>query len=226
MFEVNKEYANRRGKYTVLTLNPPRMRVRYTDGEVAELNIGIQARIWENIVVEREAMAARRSARLNSNKTQFFIKAVSIPSVAEFSFPGWQERVVMVRPMDVDIIQPGDRLIYFGLETQNFIAVATITGPSREANPKDFFYITDAELAHFFPVDYDAAAQRLTGGVTDDSIELESQPNFSKLKLAPESFLKITEDDFELLAESLTEIAEIDEDEEVEEEEFQEEDEE
>ena len=45
MFEVNGEYANRKGKYTVLALTPPKMKVQYEDGSVANVNINIQARI-------------------------------------------------------------------------------------------------------------------------------------------------------------------------------------
>jgi hypothetical protein len=48
---------------------------------------------------------------------------------------------------------------------------------------------------------------------------LESYPDFSKLHIEPESFFRISEDDFELLAEALTEITE---DEEEETEEFEE----
>lgn len=230
MFEVNGTYINRRGKYTVLSMNPPKMRVCYEDGETAELNIAIQARIWENILVEQEAEAAKRNARsaygAGGSKTQFFIKAVTVPSPSDFSFAGWSERVIMANETEMTMLQPGDRIIYYALETQNFVAVATITGSPKTADPKDFFYTTDLEMAYFFPVDVDAAALKLTSGVMDDSLELESQPNFRKLKLAPESFLKITEDDFELLAEILTEIAESDEEEDLEEEEFEEEDEE
>lgn len=229
MFEVNGTYINRRGKYTVLSLNPPKMQVRYEDGEAAELKIAIQARIWENILVEQEAAAARRSARsaqaAGGSKTQYFIKAVTVPSPSEFAFAGWSERVLMAKESEADMLQPGDRIIYYALETQTFVAVATITGAPKTADPKDFFYTTDLEMACFFPIDVDAASVKLSTGVTDDSIELESQPNFRKLKLAPEDFLKINEDDFELLAEILTEIAESDEDEEIEEEEFEEEDE-
>ena len=230
MFEVNGTYINRRGKYTVLSLNPPKMVVRYEDGETAELKIAIQARIWENIVVEQEAEAAKRSARsalgASGSKTQFFIKAVTVPSPSEFVFSGWAERVILAPESQADMLQPGDRIIYYAIETQTFIAVATITGAPKTADPKDFFYTVDLERACFFPVDVDAASVKLTTGVPDDSIELESQPNFRTLELAPESFLKITEDDFELLAEILTEIAESDDDEDLEDEEFEEEDEE
>ena len=63
MFEVNQSYANRKGKYTVLEVNPPKMRVRYEDGTEAELNVEIQTRIWENIQSEEEARVVARTAR-------------------------------------------------------------------------------------------------------------------------------------------------------------------
>lgn len=227
-FEVGGEYVNRKGKYTVLDINPPKMTVRYEDGTTAEVNIAIQARIWENILVEQEAEAARRSAKSSrggTSKTQYFIKAVSVPSPTEMIFSGWAEHVILATPEDAQKIQPGDRIIYYAIEPQTFIAVATITSPPTLANPKDFFYTIDLEEAYFFPVDLDAAALSLELGVADDSVELESQPNFRKLNLQPESFLPITEDDFELLAEILTEIVEEEEEEEIEEDDYPEDDE-
>lgn len=227
-FEINGEYVNRKGKYTVLDMNPPKMTVRYEDGSVAEVNMAIQGRIWENILVEREAEEAKRSARSsrgNTSKTQFFIKAVTVPSPTEMIFAGWAERVILATAEEAQKIQPGDRIIYYALESQTFVAVATITGPANPANPKDFFYTVDLEEAYFFPIDVDAAAVNLEMGVADDSVELESQPGFRKLNLKPESFLPITEDDFELLAEILTEIAEEEEDEDPDEDDYVEEDE-
>ncbi len=63
MFEVNGSYANRKGRYTVLEVNPPRMLVRYEDGSEAELNMDIQERIWQNIAAEIEARESSRAAR-------------------------------------------------------------------------------------------------------------------------------------------------------------------
>ena len=64
MFELNGVYRNRIGEYTVVALNGPRLVVRYADGSEAELNINIQARIWENIVAELEERAhSRRQLR-------------------------------------------------------------------------------------------------------------------------------------------------------------------
>ncbi len=228
VFEINGEYVNRKGKYTVLDMNPPKMTVRYEDGSTAELNIGIQARIWENILVEREAEEAKRSAKSNrggTSKTQYFIKAVSTPAPTEMIFAGWAEKVILATTEEAQKIQPGDRILYYAIEAQTFVAVATITGTPTTANPKDYFYAVDLEEAYFFPVDVDAAAVNLELGVAYDSVELESQPNFRKLQLKPESFLPITEDDFELLAEILTEIAEEEEDEDLDEDDYVEDDE-
>ena len=58
-------------------------------------------------------------------------------------------------------------------------------------------------------------------------MELESQPRFKRLRLEAEAYYPINEDDFELLAEALTEVAEDEEEEAADdEEEFEEEDEE
>ena len=221
MFELNGVYRNRMGEYTVLAINGPRMTVRYADGSEAELNVNIQARIWENIVAEQEARAASGRHLRSSNKdTTHYIKAVSLPPGEELAFPGWQERVVMIpTPELAQRIKPGDRFIYYAVEAQTFFAVVTITGDVFEADPKQHTFTTEAEKVFFFPTDVDAASADLDHGVTADSIELESYPDFGKLHIEPEAFYRISEDDFELLAEALTEITE---DEEEETEEFEE----
>lgn len=221
MFELNGVYRNRIGEYTVLTLNGPRMTVRYADCAEAELNVNIQARIWENIVAEQEARAASSRHLRSSNKdTTHYIKAVSLPPGEELAFPGWQERVVMVpTPELAQRVKPGDRFIYYAVEAQTFFAVVTITGDAFEADPKQYTFTTEADKVWFFPTDVDAASADLEHGVTADSIELESYPDFRKLHIEPEAFYRISEDDFELLAEALTEITE---DEEEETEEFEE----
>lgn len=221
MFELNGVYRNRIGEYTVLTLNGPRMTVRYADGAEAELNVNIQARIWENIVAEQEARAASSRHLRSSNKdTTHYIKAVSLPPGEELAFPGWQERVVMVpTPELAQRVKPGDRFIYYAVEAQTFFAVVTITGDAFEADPKQYTFTTEADKVWFFPTDVDAASADLEHGVTADSIELESYPDFRKLHIESEAFYRISEDDFELLAEALTEITE---DEEEETEEFEE----
>lgn len=226
MFELNGVYRNRMGEYTVLAINGQRMTVRYADGTEAELNINIQARIWENIVAEQEARAASSRHLRQSNKdTTHYIKAVSLPPGEELAFPGWQERVVMVlTPELAQRIKPGDRFIYYAIEAQTFFAVVTITGDMFEADPKQHTYTTEVDRAAFFPTDVDATVPDLDHGVSVDSIDLESYPDFGKLHIENETFYRISEDDFELLAEALTEITE-DEEEEVEEYEEYEEDE-
>jgi hypothetical protein len=226
MFELNGVYRNRNGEYTVLAINGQRMTVRYTDGAEAELNVGIQARIWENIVAEQEARAASSRHLRQSNKdTTHYIKAVSLPPGEELVFPGWQERLVMVpNPELAQRMKPGDRFIYYAVEAQTFFAVVTITGEMFEADPKHHTFTTELERAAFFPTDVDATVPDLDHGVSVDSVELESYPDFGKLHIEPEAFYRISEDDFELLAEALTEITE-DEEEEVEEYEEYEEDE-
>lgn len=82
----------------------------------------------------------------------------------------------------------------------------------------------DHNQAHFFSIDIDAEAHSLKQAVSIDSVELESYPNLMKMRLQPESFLKMSEDDFELLAELLTEVSEDDEEDLEDEEEYEEED--
>ena len=212
MFEVDGVYRNRIGQYQVLSIDGQRMSVRYENGEEAELNVNIQVRIWENILAEQEARAAsNRFLRSPSKDTNHYIKAVSIPPGQELLFPGWQERVVMVPSEEqAQKIKPGDRLIYYAVEAQIFFAVVTVTGELFSADPKQYTYTTDLEKAFFFPVDIDAAAVSLDTetGVTIDSVELESIPDFGQARVEAAAFYKISEDDFELLAEALTEITE------------------
>lgn len=218
MFEVNGTYANRRGEYTVLEITPPMMLVRYTDGEEAELKISVQERIWQNIATEYEARAASKSARRKSAQgTNHFIKVISIPAMDELAFPGWAERMVMAPlPRGNSTVKGGDRLIMYCLESRTFFAVVTITGDSKPANPKDYFFTVSLNEVDFFPIDIDATVARPDNGVEVDTVELESQPRFRRLRIESESFLPINEDDFELLAEALTEVTEeedVDEDE-------------
>lgn len=217
MFEVHGKYANRKGRYTVLEINEPKMTVRYEDGSEATLNIDIQERIWENILAEEEAKTASRNARRarwgsSSGTTQHFIKVISIPSGNEVIFPGWEERVVMARAEESGpSMKKGDRLIYYALEAQTFFAVATITGEPFEADPKKYTFTVDTESAVFYPIDIDADVGKLEKGVPVDSVELESWPNFGRQGMRIESFWVISEDDFELLAEALTEVSEEEE---------------
>jgi hypothetical protein len=223
MFELNETYANRRGKYVVLAVNPPKMQVRFEDGSHAELNMDIQQRIWENIQAEVDARSASRSRlhRDRTSTTQFFIKPISILAAEELTFPGWQERVAATGSSEQEI-RSGDRLIYYAIEAQVFFAVATITGASFESGKnKD----EEGRQVQFFPIDLDAHAHNLDKAVTFDSVELESQPNLKSLLNKPDTYIAINEDDFELLAELLTEVAEEEDEDEDDEEEDEEEDE-
>lgn len=226
MFELNGKYANRKGSYTVLEINPPQMLVRYEDGSEADLNMQRQARIWENIAVEIEAQEAKKSTRaargLSTN--QHFINCITLPDIEELTFPGWPERVIIAtRPEDVEAVKKGDRIIIYLIGPQVFYAVATITNDGVEKNPKDYFYNIEERTAHFFSLDIDAEALSLETAVSIDTVELESYPKLSKMRLESGTYLKISEDDFELLAELLTEVTEDDDEDPDEEDEYEEE---
>lgn len=231
MFEINGEYANRKGTYTVLAIDGPIMSVRYADGTHADLNINIQARIWENIQAEQEASAAKSSTRKRRHHSaaaptvSHYIKVVSSPPGEELSFPGWDARVVLVEPAKKKHpIKKGDRLIFYAPEEQNFFAVATVTGDPFSADPKKYTYALDADSVDFCQIDIDAETGKLTSGVDLDSIELESCPDFEESKIVAEMFCPISEDDFELLAEALTEVTELEEEDLDDEDDFDEED--
>lgn len=215
MFEINKQYANRKGKYIVQAINDDIMTVRYEDDSEADLKMSIQKRIWENISSEVEEANRRQAARRGpSQNTQYFIKAISLPT-GDILFPGWHERVVMAENAKrAESVKPGDRLIYYAIEAKVFFAVVTITGPAVSADPKKYLFTTLADSAYFFPVDTDAAISSVALAVPYDSMELESQPKFRTLRIEAESFLPINEDDFELLAELVTELTESEDDDE------------
>jgi hypothetical protein len=217
MFEVNGKYENRKGKYTVLEINEPKMHVLYEDGSEADLRIELQERIWENISTEIEAKEAKKSNRAAKgvSTNQHFIQSISLPDVEELTFPGWPERVIIARrPEDIETVKKGDRVIIYLIEPQMFFGVATITTDPVEKNPKDYFYKIDQDSAYFFSIDIDAEAQSMETAVSIDNVELESYPKLAKMRLEADTYLKMSEDDFELLAELLTEVAEDDEDDE------------
>ncbi|MEM7115591.1 MAG: hypothetical protein AAF614_24330 [Chloroflexota bacterium] len=192
------------------------MVVRYEDGSEATLKVGMQERIWQNISAEEEAQEAVRRAKAakkksSSRDTRFLIKIVSSPT-DDFTFPGWQEKVAIILSDSAERPQhSGDRLIYYAMETQSFVAVATITGESFTANLKKYTYTLAQKEAEFFSVDPDTTVPKPSLGVLLENIELESRPDLSKLPLHPELYVLINEDDFEMLAEALAEISEDDE---------------
>jgi hypothetical protein len=53
-FRVGEMYANRRGNYEVMQIAPPKMTIRYDDGQLVTPDIVILARIWDNMQVPPE----------------------------------------------------------------------------------------------------------------------------------------------------------------------------
>lgn len=224
MFQIGQQYENRLGKYTVLEINEPRMTVQYEDGTTAELNMAIQHRIWDNIVAEREAKQSRARAmrRSSAMDTRHFIKPISMMVAEELSFPGWKERVGASSTASPQL-RPGDRLIYYAIENQVFFAVATITGTSFEPSPRDQLFDKQAEQQmRYFPVDLDSYARNLDKAIPLESVEIESEIDIKGRLNQTGVYIPITEDEFELIAEMLTEYTE-EEEEEIEEEEEEEE---
>jgi hypothetical protein len=215
-FEVGEKYATRRGTYTVLELNEPKMTVQYEDGTTAELNIAIQHRIWENIdaeeEMERSSKAARESRRRAQQGTQFFIRPANGLKAEALSVKGWKEDVTVRQAPKVKIAL-GDRLIYYLIESQTFIAVTTVTGvpsePTRRDHPPDS-HAEDPVL--LFPLDIDAQAMSAENAISIDGVEFESQPDIKSLLGDLNAFVPITEDEFELLAEMLSEASEDEDD--------------
>jgi hypothetical protein len=66
----------------------------------------------------------------------------------------------------------------------------------------------------YFPIDLDAQSTNLDKAVTLDSVELESVTDVKKALGKAGYYTRISEDDFELLAELLTELTEDDDDDE------------
>jgi hypothetical protein len=217
MFETGGTYENRKGTYTVISIDGQRMHVRYEDGTAADLKVGIQERIWRNILDEREAAQAKadryaQAVLRGGNGTRYFIKSISLATTEELVFPGWQEQLVMsINPIHATRINAGDRLIYYNIEMERFFAVATITGDPFKADPKEYFYNVAVEEANFFPIDVDVACASPNHGILRSSVELEPYPDFQQALAQPENFFSISEDDFELLAELLTELNEAEE---------------
>lgn len=215
MFELNQTYANRRGNYTVVAINPPKMRVRYEDGFEADLNMQIQGRIWENIQAEREAEEATRAARERraGRQGQFYVKTVSLLVADDLSIPGLRQRLAAART-SAPVMNPDARFIYYAIEPQVFFAVATTTGPGKLSPAKGYIsHPKDGEQIWLYPIDVDAHAPTLALAVPLDSIELESLPDFRVQLQQPDAYLPISEDDFELLAELLTEVTDVEDDE-------------
>ncbi|HEY72151.1 MAG: hypothetical protein DRJ03_28110 [Chloroflexi bacterium] len=59
-FKVGKKYRNRHDEYQVISIEEPRMVIRYSDGNTLETNVNIQASIWQNIQMEKAVNKHRR----------------------------------------------------------------------------------------------------------------------------------------------------------------------
>ena len=94
-----------------------------------------------------------------------------------------------------------------------FFAVATVTGSPKKPTKKNKIpekHTADSVL--LFPLDIDAQATIGEQAVAFDRLEFESQPKMKNLVAKENSYIPITEDEFELLAELLSEVTEEDED--------------
>lgn len=214
MFEVGGTYTNRVGTYKVLEVGPQKMKVRYENGEEAELRIAIQERIWVNIQAEMEAKDSRSRKKSTGSQANHYIRTISTISEEELNQSDIRATVAPCSTNAPEFTK-GDRFIYYSVAGKSFFAVATITGDPKQTaadNYPDMDF--GSEMVNIFPIDIDAFATSLEKALWLDSVELESQPQFRDLLTKGEVYLKISEDDFELLAESLTEYVESDEDDE------------
>lgn len=213
MFEVNGVYANRKGVYTVVSIDPPKMTVRYENGTTAKLNMAIQERIWENIELEMEekvARARRSQQTTHAPSVKFYIKAVSMVAEEENSAPGWREKTI-ITPKDGPELKLGDRLIFFAVEDKVFFAVATVTGKGSKKSPKGVFLPEkDRNKLLFYPMDMDLFIQNLELGIPVENVELESVSDYAAQLSTPDTFLTISEDDFEIVSEVVGEAVEED----------------
>ncbi len=216
MFELGKQYANRIGNYEVIEINDPKMTVRYDDGSTVELSMNIQFRIWENILAEQEFKNSRssksRKKKKSSRGTRYYVRPVSSLVAEQLGEKGWKEFLV-VTELPALKITPGVRLVYFSIEGQVFFAVATVTGSPKKPTKRDKIPEKHAEdSVLLFPLDIDAQATIGAQAVAYDRFEFESQPKMKTLVAKENSYIPITEDEFELLAELLSEVTEEDED--------------
>ena len=211
MFEVNGNYANRKGNYTVISIDGEKMLVRYEDGTEANLRMALQERIWENIDAERQVAAAKLANQPKSApNVNFFIKTVTISEEGDLIETGLRARhAVALAETKID---RGDRLIYYAVEPELFIAVATVTAAPKKGKAKDYFFgdVPKAKVL-IYPLDIDALIENAGAAIHVDTMELESLPNHRESLKAPFQHLPINEDDFELLAELIMEVGESDE---------------
>jgi len=213
MFEVGGQYANRIGNYTVVEISGNKMSVRYEDGEEASLNMQIQERIWENIQADVEAQNSRsRKRKTKGSKVKHYIKSVGVFNNEDLNAAAIRATVTIAGPGAPEI-KSGDRFLYYSVSSRAFFAIATITGDPKSGSGKDYVDMGFAkkDKIYIYPIDIDAFAPKMSQALWLDSTELESQPKYKEVLAEGEVYLSITEDDFELLAEALTEFVEDDE---------------
>ncbi|MEA3339767.1 MAG: hypothetical protein U9R15_07360, partial [Chloroflexota bacterium] len=59
-FKVGKKYRNRHDEYEVISIEGPKMVIRYSNDDTLETSVKIQARIWRNIQMEKVVKEHRR----------------------------------------------------------------------------------------------------------------------------------------------------------------------
>jgi hypothetical protein len=187
------------------------MTVEFEDGSTAELSINIQRRIWENILVEEEARssrATRRGRRSKISKNRFYIKPILVLAAEEVINLGKQSKVETTEK-SVTKVNPADRLVYYAVDKQVFFAVVTITGPAKKTKST---LSLKKEAIFQFPVDVDVFAPNLNRAVHASTVDLESLKDIQATLANTAEYVEISEDDFELMAELLTELTEEAED--------------
>ena len=210
MFEVGGKYSNRIGRYKVLELGDSKMTVEFDDGSTAELSIVIQRRIWENILAEEETIGSRptrKASRSKSPKNRFYIKPIPVLAAEEVLTPGRQSKVEATEN-SLRRLNPADRLIYYAVDNQLFFGVVTITGAAKKTKSSSS---SKSEFIFQFPVDVDVFAPNLNNAVHVSTVELESQSDVQATLANTAEYVEISENDFELMAELLSELAEEDE---------------
>ncbi len=212
VFEVNEKYANRKGNYTVISLDGDKMTVRYDDGSEAQLKIALQERIWVNIAVERQAQAAKEAANRPKSATtgNFYIKTLSIYEENDLLVPGLRLR--QAAALKDSKFKLGDRFIYYAVEPELFFSVVTITAKPKKGKAVDYLFGDDPKVKiEVYPIDIDAQIESFEAAVPVDATELESLPGHREKLTVPHQYHPINEDDFELLAELIMEVGESDE---------------
>lgn len=190
----------------VLALKGDKMDVRYEDGTESSLKISIQERIWENIVAEQHAEEAKatKSKKKTLSTTSHYIKTLTISEDDDLSIPGLKQRVAVASKET--ILNPGDRLIYYASDKKLFFAVATVTTKPKKGKAIDYqFGPADKTAVHVYPIDVDAHIIITSAAVAVETTELESVSEPTESLAKTDEYYKISEDDFELLSELITE---------------------